>query len=44
MTARTWNGLSRSAFAALATIGVVACGPREPASDAERLARGRELT
>jgi hypothetical protein len=37
--------LSRSALAAL-IIGVVACGPREPpepTTDAERLARGREL-
>jgi hypothetical protein len=35
--------LSRSAFAGLVTIGLVACGPREPTTDAERLARGREL-
>jgi hypothetical protein len=27
----------------LATIGLVACGSREPTTDAERLARGREL-
>jgi hypothetical protein len=40
--------LSQSALAAvttigLATIGTVACGHREPATDADRLARGREL-
>ncbi len=34
--------VSRIALAGLAAI-VVACGPREPATDAERLARGREL-
>jgi len=34
---------SRSALAALAAISLIACGPREPATDAERLARGREL-
>jgi hypothetical protein len=27
----------------MATLGLVACGPREPTTDAERLARGREL-
>ena len=44
MTLRPWTAiLSRSALAALTTIGVVACGPKEPATDAERLARGREL-
>ena len=44
MTQRTWTPmLSRSAFAVLATIGLVACGPGEPTTDAERLARGREL-
>jgi hypothetical protein len=44
MTVRTWNAmLSRAAFAGLATISLVACGPREPTTDAERLARGREL-
>ena len=44
MTLRPWTAmLSRSALAALTTIGVVACGPREPTTDAERLARGREL-
>ena len=38
--------LSRSALAGLAAISLIvcgACGPREPATDAERLARGREL-
>ena len=44
MPVRTSNAiLSRSALAGLAAIGLVACGPREPATDAERLARGREL-
>ena len=35
--------MSVSALVALATIGLVTCGPREPTTDAERLARGREL-
>jgi hypothetical protein len=38
--------VARSTLATLVTIGVVSCGPREPrepTSDAERLARGREL-
>ena len=35
--------LSSLALAGLATISLVACAPREPATDAERLARGREL-
>ena len=44
MTARTWNAmLSRSTLAGLAAISLVACGSREPTTDAERLARGREL-
>ena len=44
MTARTWNAVfSRSAFAALVAISLVACGPREPTTDAERLALGWEL-
>ena len=44
MTALTWNAiLSRSALAGLATISLFACGRREPTTDAERLARGREL-
>jgi hypothetical protein len=44
MTLRPWTPtLSRSALAALTTMGIVACGPREPTTDAERLARGREL-
>ena len=44
MTRRTWEAmLSRSALAGLAAISLVACGPREPTTDAERLARGREL-
>ena len=44
MTVRKSNAiLFRSALAGLATISLVACGPREPTTDAERLARGREL-
>ena len=43
MTGRTGTQMSVSALAGLATIALVACGPREPATDAERLARGREL-
>ena len=44
MTGRLLNTmLSRSVLTALAAIGLVACGSREPATDAERLARGREL-
>ena len=35
--------LSFLALAGLATISLVACAPREPTTDAERLARGREL-
>ena len=34
---------SRLVFAGLAAIGLAACGPGEPSTDAERLARGREL-
>jgi hypothetical protein len=34
---------SLAAVAGLAIITLVACGPREPRTDAERLARGREL-
>ena len=33
----------RGALASLTALGLVACGAREPATDAERLARGREL-
>jgi hypothetical protein len=44
MTVRTPSALlSRSALAGLAAISLVACGHREPTTDAERLARGREL-
>ena len=44
MTARMSNAmLSRMALVGLASIILVACGPREPTTDAERLARGREL-
>jgi hypothetical protein len=35
--------LSRTVLAGLAAVVLVACGPREPTTDAERLARGREL-
>ena len=34
---------SLAAVAGLAIVALVACGPREPRTDAERLARGREL-
>ena len=44
MTLRHWTAmLSRAALAGLTAISLVACGSREPATDAERLARGREL-
>ena len=44
MTSRTSKALLlRSGVAGLAALGLVACGPREPTTDAERLARGREL-
>ena len=33
----------KAVFAGLTAAGLVACGSREPATDAERLARGREL-
>ena len=34
---------ARSALVGLAIVGLIACGSGEPATDAERLARGREL-
>jgi hypothetical protein len=44
MTARPClRRLSRPALAALAALGLAACGTGEPTTDAERLARGREL-
>ena len=44
MTPRRYHGLSGLAWlVALTAFCVAACGPREPASDAERQARGREL-
>ena len=44
MSAGTWKlRLGRFTWAGLAAIALAACGPREPATDAERLARGREL-
>ena len=44
MTLHTWSALCfRVALGGLAAIGLVACGRSEPATDAERLARGREL-
>ena len=47
MRVRTWPSISgRSALALCAAgcvISLVACGSREPTTDAERLARGREL-
>jgi hypothetical protein len=39
-----WNAIVfRSSLAAFATTSLVACGPREPRTAEERLARGREL-
>jgi hypothetical protein len=44
MTLRQGTGVvSRSALAALAAMSIVSCGQKEPTTDAERLARGREL-
>src|SRR5688572_29226932 len=44
MTVRKWMAIHpRAALAACAMLGLVACGSREPSTDAERLARGREL-
>ena len=44
MTARCCHPcLSRLALAGLAALGLAACGTGEPTTDAERLARGREL-
>jgi len=44
MTSRHSTGIVlRSALAALAAISVVSCGQREPTTDVERLARGRQL-
>ena len=43
MTGLTGTHMSVSALAALATIALVTCAPREPTTDVERLARGREL-
>lgn len=44
MTLRLCTGIvPRSALAALAAVSVVSCGHKEPTTDAEQLARGREL-
>jgi hypothetical protein len=44
MTLRHWTAiLSRSILAGLITISVTSCKAAEPTTDAERLARGREL-
>jgi hypothetical protein len=44
MTLRQGTGVvPRSALVALAAISIVSCGQKEPTTDAERLARGREL-
>ena len=44
MTVRKWTAIRpRAALAVCAMLGLVACGSREPSTDAERLARGREL-
>lgn len=43
MTDRKWTALWSRAALVAAAIGLAACGAREPSTDAERLARGREL-
>jgi hypothetical protein len=43
MTVQTATTFSRVTLAAIATFGAVACGTRDPSTDAERLARGRDL-
>ena len=44
MTLRQWTAiLSRSSLAVVTAVSLAACGTREPSTDAERLARGREL-
>jgi hypothetical protein len=44
MTMQRWTAMRFPAvLAGLAISTIVACGPREPSTDAERLARGREL-
>lgn len=44
MAVHVWSAWGfRAALASVAAIGLVACGRSEPATDAERLARGREL-
>ena len=44
MTVGMWAAIPpRAALAGLAMTSLVACGPREPTTDAERLTRGREL-
>ena len=44
MTLRWCTAMRVRAFLViLSAVGLVACGPREPTTDAERLARGREL-
>ena len=44
MTWRQWTAiLSRSSLAVVTAVSLAACGTREPSTDAERLARGREL-
>jgi hypothetical protein len=45
MTIYIWTSIRRrgAALVGLSVLGLVACGPREPGTDAEKLARGREL-
>ena len=43
MTARTWKTLCLSALAVVAAVGLTGCGPGEPTTDAEKLARGKEI-
>ena len=44
MTVRRWAAIRvRAVLVVISAAGLVACGPREPSTDAEKLARGREL-
>jgi len=43
MTASEWIRMSRPVLVGLATLGSIACQGGEPTSEADRLARGREL-
>lgn len=43
MTASRWMTIPVRVVVGVSVTGLVACGPRQPTTDAERLARGREL-